>query len=101
MRRIAAYLLTSLVIIVITTVESKDNLAERLVPKFVYNGHASGPIRRVFDESKKSPTKTPNIIGGEPTDISEFPHQLSLRVYGFHICGASVSNTYCRSPGYL
>lgn len=39
-----------------------------------------------------STPQVPKLIGGTPTDISVYPHQLSLRVYGFHICGASILN---------
>lgn len=33
---------------------------------------------------------SPRIVGGYPAEISDFPHQLSLRVWGSHICGASI-----------
>lgn len=36
-------------------------------------------------------SQEPQIIGGEPTDIKFFPHQLSLRLFDLHICGASVN----------
>ncbi|KAG8033995.1 hypothetical protein G9C98_008476 [Cotesia typhae] len=35
---------------------------------------------------------TPNgrIVGGEPTDIKEVPHQVSLQAYGFAFCGGTI-----------
>lgn len=82
-----------LVIICNCTNATKVNLNERLIPRSVFRARGEQFLNEkwIVDESTKDPTKSPNIIGGEPTDISEFPHQLSLRVYGFHICGASVS----------
>lgn len=83
MRGIVAFLFTAL--IVTYAASTRIDPLKRLVP------------RAMFQEGKipvwnaKNPTKMPNIVGGEPTEIREFPHQLSLRVYGYHICGASVS----------
>lgn len=48
------------------------------------------------------------IIGGAPTTIQQHPHQLSLRRYSYHICGAAIlspirglSNAYCLESGVI
>jgi len=40
-------------------------------------------------KTEATPPRVPRLIGGEITDISVFPHQLSLQLYDAHVCGAS------------
>uniref|UniRef100_A0A336LKM1 CSON010535 protein n=1 Tax=Culicoides sonorensis TaxID=179676 RepID=A0A336LKM1_CULSO len=42
------------------------------------------------DYSKNEVFRSPRIVGGEITDIKDFPYQLSVRHYNYHICGASI-----------
>lgn len=80
----------SVVLFAVSTYAFKAN--ERLVPKSVYMRQRPRLLAATqIKEELTDPTKTPKIIGGEPTDIAVFPHQLSLRVRDFHVCGASVS----------
>lgn len=44
--------------------------------------------------SSKVTPQVPKLIGGEPTDIAIFPHQLSLRTFDFHVCGASIISEF-------
>ncbi|KAF2880270.1 hypothetical protein ILUMI_25893 [Ignelater luminosus] len=41
------------------------------------------------------------IVGGRPATIEQYPHQLSLLLYGSHICGASiVSSNYALTAAH-
>lgn len=74
----------------------------KLNDRFIWSGARVAQLQRQWDKPKAEavdemaddenidPTKTPKIIGGQPTDISLYPHQLSLRLYGYHVCGASI-----------
>ncbi|XP_035776402.1 trypsin 3A1-like [Anopheles albimanus] len=62
--------------------------------------------KRVKAPTTGAPSRTSGrIVGGRTVDISERPYQLSLREYGFHICGASaiaeffaLTAAHCQHP---